>query len=214
MKTILIVDDDAELSANLAEVLKKNGYHTESATSGREARSMFAAGAFNVVLIDKVMPGVVGLDLLRELKKASPSTKIIMVTAFPTIASAVEAIKAGASDYITKPFRPEELLALIGEMFEEIRFENNMGKLEIGDVLTSVSNPIRRAVILMLYEKPGMRLMEITRKLDIEEHTKVVFHMKLLQEAGIVEQEGKSYRLTSYGLKTVEVLKTAERHLS
>lgn len=160
-----------------------------------------------------VMPDKDGLDLLRELKRAKPGIKAIIITAFATAESAVKAMKAGASDYISKPFTIEELLTLIKQTFEEIRFENNMGALNMDDALASISNPIRRAIILMLRDRPDARLMDICRETGIAEHTKVVFHLKMLMESGMIERDKRRYLLTAYGMKTIAVIKDAERHL-
>ncbi|MBI5235073.1 MAG: response regulator [Deltaproteobacteria bacterium] len=213
MKTILVIDDDPDLRANLAWMLEKSGYAADEAADGTEAVAKIASKEFDVALIDMVLPGTDGLDLLRELKRAKPRVKAVMITAFATVESAVKAMKAGASDYISKPFTIEELLTLIRRIFEEIRFEKNMGALNMDNALTAIANPIRRRIILMLLDNPGARLMDICREIGIEEHTKVVFHLNMLIESGIVERNKRLYSLTHYGMKTIETLKDAERHL-
>ncbi len=214
MNRILIVDDDAELRENLSEVLKEAGYHTEGASSGKEAVEKCGSGEFDVVLLDFMMPKMSGIETLIELRRVSSRTKIIMVTAFATVENAVDAIKKGASDYISKPFKIDELLTTVRRVIEEAKFEEDIKNLDLDHTLNSLSNPIRRRVIRMLNDRSRMRLMEITRELEIEDHTKVVFHLKMLKESGIVTQdEDKAYTLTKEGEKTLDCLRILEDYL-
>ena len=214
MNNILIVDDDTELRSNLKEILQDEGYTTEEAASGREAIVKASSEQFSIILLDLMMPGMDGIETLAELRRISPKTKVIMITAFATVENAVNAIKKGASDYITKPFRIEELLAIIRRAIEESRFDEDIKKLDMDFTLSSLSNPIRRNIIHLLISRKSMRLMEITRELKIEDHTKVVFHLKMLRETGIIAQgQYKSYTITKEGKKTVDCLKILEEHL-
>ncbi len=215
IKKILIVDDDDELRSNLSEILRAKGYHTDEASSGEEAVKRAASENFDIVLLDLMMPGVSGMDVLVELGKIKPKTKVIMITAFATIDNAVEAIKKGASDYISKPFKIEELNVTIRQVMEEARFDMSIKKLDLDYTLSSLSNPIRRKTIKLLYMNKRMQFMEITRALDIEDHTKVVFHLKMLKESGLIRHDDeKSYSLTKEGEKTFSCLKILESHLS
>ncbi|MEW6410038.1 MAG: response regulator [Nitrospirota bacterium] len=214
IKKILIVDDDAELRANLSEILIGAGYHTDEASSGKEAIEKADAEEFDIALLDLMMPKISGIDILTELRKVRPKTKIIMITAFATVENAVDAIKKGASDYISKPFKVEELLTTIRRVLEEARFEEGVRKLDLDYIMISLSNPIRRNIIRLLSSRTSMRLMEITRELDIEDHTKVVFHLKMLKESAIIEQDKeKSYFLTREGERIVNCLKVLESFL-
>ena len=214
MNNILIVDDDPELRSNLKEILQDEGYTTEEAASGREAIGKASSEQFSIILLDLMMPGMDGIETLAELRRISPKTKVVMITAFATVENAVNAIKKGASDYITKPFRIEELLAIIRRAIEESRFDEDIKKLDMDFTLSSLSNPIRRNIIHLLIARKSMRLMEITRELKIEDHTKVVFHLKMLRETGIIAQgQDKSYTITKEGKKTVDCLKILEEHL-
>jgi DNA-binding NtrC family response regulator len=98
MKKILIVDDDNELRANLSEVMAGAGYQTHEAASGGEAVEKAGAEDYDAVLLDLIMPKMSGSDVLVELRRVSPRSKVIMLTAFATIDNAVDAIKRGASD--------------------------------------------------------------------------------------------------------------------
>jgi DNA-binding response OmpR family regulator len=214
MKKILVVDDDAELRANLVEALAEAGYHTESAGSAKEAIAKANEQKFDVVLLDYMMPTMSGIDALLALRKSQPNLKVVMITAFATIQNAVDAIKKGASDYISKPFKLDELLTTIRRVIEESKFEEDLKKVDVDQTLSSLASPIRRNIIKLLCVREGMRLMEITRELGIDDHTKVVFHLKILKEAGIIDQNNeKTYHLTKEGTKTVDCLKTIEKRL-
>jgi DNA-binding NtrC family response regulator len=213
MKKILIVDDDAELSGNLTEILEDAGYQTDMAASGNEALEKVTDG-FDVVMLDMIMPGMSGLEVISELKKLVPATKIIMITAFATVDNAVQAIKLGANDYISKPFLIDDLLVTVKKVLEEASFDVSNGKLDMDFALSSLSNPIRRQIIHFLDTRKKMRLMELTRELEIADHTKVIFHLKTLKEANIIDQgSDKSYFLTPEGYRVLGCLNILETHL-
>jgi len=214
MTNILIVDDDAKLRSNLTEVLEGAGYRTESAASANEALTRIEAREFDIALLDYLMPKMNGLEALTAMRKLRPKTKIIIITAFATIDNAVDAVKKGASEYISKPFKIEQLLTTIRRVLEEARFDECMTTPDFDQALNSLANPIRRNIIKLLHARQDMRLMEITRELEISDHTKVVFHLKILKEAGIIEQNNdKTYALTKEGQKTLNCLKILKSYL-
>lgn len=107
--SVLVVDDDPVACRLLQEVLIKQGYQVEAAQSGSEAIEKAKASLFDVVLSDIKMPDLDGLELLKALKCLSPETIVIMMTAFGSIGTAIEAIQEGAYDYLSKPFKLEEV---------------------------------------------------------------------------------------------------------
>ena len=153
---ILIIDDQRNMRATLAMLLRGNGYEVEAAGSGRAGQEMGAAGAFDLVLTDLRMGELDGIEVLRAIKRAQPLTEVIVMTAYGTIESAVEAMKLGAFDYIQKPFSEQELLVRTEKAIETRRlhgqvqvfaqefrdkyhFENIVGRSQaIRDVLTKV----------------------------------------------------------------------------
>ncbi len=214
MKKILIVDDDAEFRSYLVDILEGEGYRTESAASAKEAIALGEAEEFDIVLLDFMMPKMSGIDALLELRKQRPRTKVIMITAFATVENAVDAIRKGASDYIAKPFKIHDLLTTVRRVLEEAKFEESIKKLDFDQALSSIASPIRRSILKLMQTREHVRLMEITRELGIEDHTKVVFHLRILKEAGIIEQDSeKTYSLTPEGMKTLDCLKTMENML-
>ena len=215
MKKILIVDDDEGVRFALSTYLKDKQYYTDVADSGKVGIMKAMTNDFDVVLLDQVMPESNGMNVLLELKKNRPATKVIMMTGFATIDSAVEAIKKGASEYLQKPFNVKELDIIIKRCLEEESFNKTLKKLDLDFALSSLSNSIRRSIISLLMTNKGTHLMKITRAIHIDDHTKVVFHLKSLKEAGLIKQdEDKGYNLTKEGKKAHECLRIIEEHIS
>ena len=107
--SILVVDDDPEMRALLLDVLRNDGYDVVEAKDGTEAVLALRTRKFDVILMDKNMPGPSGLDLLPGFRRVCPSSQIIMMTAFGDVASYMEAAEKGAVEYLFKPFRMEEM---------------------------------------------------------------------------------------------------------
>ena len=138
-----------------------------------------------------------------------------MITAFATIDNAVEAIKKGASDYISKPFQIDNLDVTIRRVLEEAKFDVSAKNLGLDYTLSSLTNYIRREIIKLLHINKSLHLMKITRALEIEDHTKVVFHLKMLKESELIKQDKeKAYSLTKEGENALDCLKILESHLS
>ncbi len=213
MKKILIVDDDKEIRMNLSEIMAGRGYEVASAVSGSEAIEKATVEDFDLVLLDLIMPKMSGSDVLVALRTVSPRSRVIMITAFATIDNAVDAIKRGASDYVAKPFKIDDLLMRVRRVLEEARVDICTTKGDFDCVLSTLSNPIRRTIINLL-SRSAMRLMELVRELKMEDHTKVIFHLKILKEAGIIEQgKDKSYSLAREGTRAIECLNVLENFL-
>ena len=115
---ILIVDDEQIVRESLANWLKEENYQVEAAENGPLALEKIRQYPFQVVLLDLKMPGMDGLQVLTEIKKDFPDIEVIIMTAYGAVNTAVEAIKAGAYDYIVKPFDPEEVSLLIKKILE------------------------------------------------------------------------------------------------
>ncbi len=129
-KSVLIVEDDDLMRSFLSTVLEEEGYLVEEARSGNVGLSKFLNGEFDLVLTDLKMPGLSGLDLMREGRKARPHSRWIVITAFGSIGNAVDAMKAGASDYLTKPLRdPDELRHVVRRVQKEVEAETRISIL-------------------------------------------------------------------------------------
>ncbi len=113
MSRILIVDDDYSMRTALSQSLESCGYSVETAQNGEEALSMFQKGKYEAVITDMRMPKISGLDVLRGVKKVSPQTAVILITAYGTVNTAVEAMKEGAAEFIMKPFSLSDLESVV-----------------------------------------------------------------------------------------------------
>ena len=115
---ILIVDDELVMRESLAGWLERDGHIIETAESGEEALAKLKATRFDILLVDIKMEGISGLEVLKRVKADDPDIEIVMITAFGSIATAIEAIKNGAYDYLLKPFDPNELGLLIEKIID------------------------------------------------------------------------------------------------
>ncbi|KAB0665096.1 sigma-54-dependent Fis family transcriptional regulator [Oryzomonas japonica] len=132
---ILIIDDDTSLRRVLEYNLQEAGYQVVAATSGEEGLRLFADEAPALVITDMKMPGMDGLQVLKAVKERSPETLVMIITAFGTVDIAVEAMKLGAYDYITKPFNRDELRLTVGKalQFTGMAAENKRLKNQLAD---------------------------------------------------------------------------------
>jgi two-component system, NtrC family, response regulator PilR len=105
----LIVDDEETVREILAGFLESFGFEAVTAEDGEEALQIFKKTPFDIVISDMMMPNMGGMDLLNELKQIDPDVIFVLITGYPSMESAIEAIKKGARDYITKPFNIEEI---------------------------------------------------------------------------------------------------------
>jgi DNA-binding NtrC family response regulator len=115
---ILVVDDDESLRRVMQMQLEEAGYEVLAAPQGQDALTLMEDATPALVITDLKMPGISGLDLLRKLREVYPETTVIMVTAFGTVSTAVEAMKAGAYDYISKPVDYEQLMLVVNRAME------------------------------------------------------------------------------------------------
>lgn len=115
---ILIVDDELVMRESLTRWLERDGHIVESAASGEAALQRVKDHRFNILLVDIKMEGISGLEVLEQVKESDPDVDVVMITAYGAISTAIEAMKKGASDYMLKPFDPNELGFLIEKILE------------------------------------------------------------------------------------------------
>ena len=115
---ILIVDDELILRESLAGWLERDGHTIQTASSGEEALEKLEETRFDILLVDIKMEGISGLDVLRSVKESDPDVAVVMITAYGSIPTAIEAMKKGAYDYMLKPFDPNELGVLIEKIIQ------------------------------------------------------------------------------------------------
>jgi DNA-binding NtrC family response regulator len=118
---ILVVDDEVNIRNALAKMLEKQGHSVMTAGNGDEALARMTAGSYGLVLLDLRMPGLDGMGLLRRIKEISPDTEVIVMTAYGSVETAVEAMKAGAYDYLSKPIDKERFPIMIDQCLEKQR---------------------------------------------------------------------------------------------
>ncbi len=116
---ILIVEDDKNIRETMKNILEQSGYETDVAETGAEAEQKAKTGFFNLALLDIKLPDMEGTQLLAKLHETTPKMVKIMVTGYPSIENAMESLNQGADAYVTKPVKPEKLLALIKEKLEK-----------------------------------------------------------------------------------------------
>jgi two-component system, NtrC family, response regulator HydG len=134
--TLLVADDDPGLRESLERTLTREGYRVVLASDGRAALERVKAGGIDLIVTDLRMPGLTGLELLRAAKAIMPDVDVILLTAFGTVEEAVKAMKDGAYDFLTKPFRREQLIKLIDKALErrELIEQNRALKKQLEDI--------------------------------------------------------------------------------
>jgi two-component system response regulator HydG len=156
---ILVVDDETIAVENLAHVFARAGHEVATATSGDAALELLGESVFDVMLTDLRMPGMDGMTLLAQARQLCPDLEVVVVTAFASPHSAVEAMRAGAFYYVEKPFRLDEVRKVVGEALEKVRLkrENRMLRARIAS---------QQAGIPLVSEDPEvLALMETAKRI-------------------------------------------------
>jgi len=130
---ILIVEDDENIRKTMKNILQQKGYETDTAKTGREAEKKAKAKFYNLALLDIKLPDMEGTQLLAKLHENTPKMVKIMVTGYPSLENAMEALNQGANAYVTKPVKPAKLLALIKEKLEEQSQADKMTENKVTD---------------------------------------------------------------------------------
>jgi DNA-binding NtrC family response regulator len=110
---ILVVDDEVRVCKSIRQVLLRDDLEVDLAQSGEEALAKEAERPYDVMIVDLMMPGLSGMDLLKMLKARNPKARIIMVTGYPTMRNTLQAMQLGAMDFLPKPFLPTTLRNLV-----------------------------------------------------------------------------------------------------
>jgi DNA-binding NtrC family response regulator len=118
-KRILVVDDDRAILQSLVTILQEKGYDVDSAETGREAIEKSAGRLFNLALLDIKLPDMEGTELLVKIHQTTPRMMKIMITGYPSLKTAVDAINLGADAYLLKPVNPKDLLKVVEEKLRE-----------------------------------------------------------------------------------------------
>ena len=127
---VLVVDDQAPIRESMVITFRREGYAVSSAESGDQALLLLAQKPFDLIVTDMRMTGMSGIDVLKSTKELFPDTEVVVMTAYGTIEGAVDAIKSGAYDYLTKPFQPEELTLVAERALERKGLTQRVRRLE------------------------------------------------------------------------------------
>jgi DNA-binding response OmpR family regulator len=162
---LLVIEDDKELCAILEHQLKKNNIEADFCHNGEDALFYIKQQTYDVIVLDRMLPGLDGLSILNRLRKDLITTPVIMVTAMDTLKNRVEGLDTGADDYLTKPFDVEELLARIRalarrpvriENYEQLYFSDfclNAGTMQLVKEKESCSLSKRESDLLVFFIK-------------------------------------------------------------
>ncbi|MBI2525757.1 MAG: response regulator [Candidatus Rokubacteria bacterium] len=126
---VLVVDDEENMVHFLTMLLRGEGFEVEGAGTGEAALEKLRAGPFELVLTDLKLPDTDGIEILKAARELHPETVVVLITAYGTIGSAIEAMRAGAYDYVTKPFRASEILQAVEKAFERVRLRREVAQL-------------------------------------------------------------------------------------
>jgi two-component system response regulator HydG len=159
MAQVLIIDDHDTIREGLELLLRKHGHRTYSAESGRRGLDLLREHGADLVITDLRMAGLDGIEVLRQVRARAPDTDVMVITAFGTVDRAVEAMKAGAVDFITKPFSPQEFAVKVGRLLrnraerEKLRQENVALRIEN----TSLKEETEARYSEIIGEAPAMK---------------------------------------------------------
>jgi len=126
---LLVVDDEEPQRVMLSKILTRAGFDVTTAADGREALTRLGAGSFDLLLTDQRMPALDGLELLQEARRLHPDLPVVLMTAYGSVSRAVEAMKLGAADYLSKPFERDELLVVLEKSLRQRRLEDEVATL-------------------------------------------------------------------------------------
>ncbi|HYG77330.1 MAG TPA: sigma-54 dependent transcriptional regulator [Planctomycetota bacterium] len=167
--SVLVVDDDEQLLEFSSEALRSGGYQVRSFSNPVLALASFTETPTELVFTDLQMPGMGGIDLLRKIKEIRPATPVILASGFGTVKNAVQAMKDGAFDFITKPFDVEHLLELVKRALElrSLRQENAILRAEVSDLRGSRIAPMGSSAVMK-------KLLEMARSVAATDATVLI----------------------------------------
>ena len=134
-KKILIIDDEKNIRITLGQCLTSADCEVETAVDGEHGLLKYNESTYEVVLLDMMMPGIDGIEVLRRIKAKDPLQNVIMITAHGTIETAVEAMKLGAVDYLRKPFSPDEIRSIVKRVMDRDQLDEKQASLSFVSAL-------------------------------------------------------------------------------
>jgi DNA-binding response OmpR family regulator len=162
---LLVVDDEPGVRSSLQEILEQEGHQVATAPSGAQALAMLGRDTFDLILVDLKMEGMDGLELMRQVKSLAPDTIVIMLTAYGTLDSAIEALRQGAHDYLLKPCGVEEIVASV-----ETGLAERQDTLRRRQLVTNIEESVRKLRASTLppeTERQGPAMARFVRSRDL-----------------------------------------------
>lgn len=173
---ILVVDDDPIARDVVFSIISKEGYYVVSAKDGFEAIDIIRKENFDMLITDLVMPGIDGIELIKSSLKINPELATVIITAYGTLDSALKAIDLGAYDYITKPFKVEEILFLVARCIRMIKLSRENKSLK-----TLLSNIFNQNLINV--EKVNKELIDYVERLGVLTEAEIKLYKKRMENA-------------------------------
>lgn len=159
---ILLIEDDLEVSSHVVAALKTDGHEVDHATTGRDGLGLASDGGYDVAIVDRMLPGIDGLSLVRMLKAGDLQTRIIFVTTMAGIDDRVDGFKAGGDDYLVKPFAMPELLARVAALARRDRGKDRDPILNVGDLeFNLVRRHVTRSAETIELQPQELKLLEV-----------------------------------------------------
>lgn len=193
MKPVLIVEDEAIMRESMRDWLKDEGYDVETAERGEDALERIGEVDYGIVVLDMKLPGKNGLNVLKEAKLKNPLLKGVIMTAYPTVETAVEAMKLGALDYLIKPVDPNALEQLIAENLGNVQVEIRPPAPVIEEPLVAEVKKVRNLVFTKLH--PECTLCHFSGYSDLCQLSQAgtcVYHEGLQEMKKLRKQSGPS----------------------
>ncbi|MBR9729097.1 response regulator [Shewanella intestini] len=200
MVKVLIAEDDIELRRNMVDILEIEGYQVTDVASAELAINACEQQHYDIALLDLLMAGMTGVEAISNLRQLNPFMAVVIVTAYATVDTAVDAMKKGADSVITKPFNRAELIITLKRSIEEKQLLKANTDIDPDRVYGALANSLRRETLRQLGQHKKIKFMDLCRLVGVEDHTKFNFHLRQLKKAGLVMQnENKIYILTNTG---------------
>ena len=168
---LLIIDDDESVRLLLRDLLEEAGYAVRTAKSGEEALQLIRVATYDIIITDLRLSGMYGLEVVKEVRAIDPGIDVIVMTGYASVNSAVESMKAGAIDYITKPFNSDHIKMVVQKSLERREYQRLAQEREFYKVLSSIDG---------LTELYNYRYMHQYLKIELEREKRYKRHLSLL----------------------------------
>ena len=183
---IMVIDDEPIIREGSERILSREGWTTVTAENGESGLALLEKGGFHILLLDLMMPGISGMDVLKQVQEKFPDILVVVVTGYATIENAVSAIKSGAYDFIPKPFTPDQLRLVIKRAIENLTLKQEAERLRLEKEksLQDIANEKSRTLTIINHMADGVLVTDqngcvvlhnpaITRMLELEKELPV-----------------------------------------